>query len=106
MSNNHERYRNWELLEPSSSFEKHFVTHPHHTKYIEEFETDVTTDPFRHRVRKRIASIQPEKRRYPEGSYRWRKSNLRIVYFPDKDDHTIYPLDAATASDIGYKKRS
>jgi mRNA-degrading endonuclease RelE of RelBE toxin-antitoxin system len=106
MSNNHERYRQWALLPPSSSFEKHFKTHPHHTEYIKEFETDVTTDPFRHSVRKRIAPIPLEIKRYPKGSHRWRKSNLRIVYYPDKDDHTIYPLDAGTAGNIGYKKRS
>jgi hypothetical protein len=101
-----ERFKKWTLLQPSSSFRKHFETHPDHTKYIPQFEQDVTTNPFRHPVRKRITPIFSEKKRYPEGSHRWRKSGLRIVYLPEKADNTIYPLDADTESNIGYKKRS
>jgi len=105
MSNDAERYREWEILEPSSSFEKHFRSRPDHINYIPEFESDVTTNPFRS-PRGRIVRIQQTKGRYREGVYRWKKSDLRIVYFPEKANHTIYPLDAGTAANIGYKKRS
>lgn len=101
-----QRYKRWIVGPPASSFEKHFYTHRHHTKYISEFETDVTTNPFRHQTRGKIVPIQQERSRYPKGSYRWRKSDLRVVYFPKKDDHTVYPLDAGTAGSIPYKKRS
>jgi len=105
MPNNYKRYKKWTLLPPSSSFEKHFKIYHHHTKYIIEFETDVTRDPFYH-PSGRISIIQSQKGRYLRGSYRWKKSDLRICYYPNKDDHTIYPFEASTASNVGYKKRS
>jgi len=95
----------WTLLAPSSSFEAHFKSHPEHTKYIIEFQSDVTVDPFHHPTPKKIRLIQREVDSYPNGCYRWRKSSLRIVYLPEKEDHTIYPLDASTASSAKYKKR-
>lgn len=107
MSSTQERYKIWVVsttLHPR--YLKHFEKHPEHKKHIEEFETDVTTDPFYHSGKKRIVKLQSEKRRYPKGSYRWRKSNLRIAYFPDKENRTVYPLDAYTAGRAIYKRRS
>jgi hypothetical protein len=99
------RIKKWRLLQPSSSFEKHFKSHPHHTRYIPEFESDVTTNPFYHQKRRKITKIEREIARYPRNSYRWNKSDLRIVYYPHKTDRTIFPLDASTASGARYKKR-
>jgi len=96
----------WILGQPSSYFEKYFRSHLQHTKYIYEFETDVTKDPFYHHKPRKITAIEREIDRYPTGCYRWSKSDLRIIYFPQKSDHTIYPLDAATAGSARYKKRS
>ena len=96
----------WIIRPPASHFVKHFKSHPQHTEYIPEFETDITKDPYHHLKPGKITKIEREIDRYPIGTYRWKKSDLRIIYFPQKEDHTIYPLDAATASSVRYKKRS
>jgi len=106
MSASPKRENIWKLLPPSSSFEKYFRVHPEDTKYIPEFQTDVTRNPFRHPVRKRITRIEKERGRYPEGAHRWRRSDLRIVYLPKKENHTVYPMEAAKATNVGYKRRS
>ncbi|MBE3086866.1 MAG: hypothetical protein IMZ64_11695 [Bacteroidetes bacterium] len=105
MSEDRTRYPKWEMGETNTDFEDHFNKHPEHKKFIHEFATDVTTNPFRHPKRKKIVKIQREIASYPDGCYRWSKSNLRVVYFPNTDDHTINPLDADIAPDIRYKKR-
>lgn len=99
------RKRKWRLRPPSSKFEKHFEKHREHTKYISEYETNVTDNPFYHPAKNRITKIRKPKPHYPKGSHRWKKSDLRIIYLPDKEDHTIYTLDAGTASSIPYKKK-
>ncbi|MCK4905428.1 hypothetical protein KAS42_04215 [bacterium] len=95
----------WGVTSPSSSFLKYFESHPEDTKYILEFETDVSRNPFSHPTPKKIRRIKKEKGRYPKGTHRWKKKALRIVYFPEKETHTVYPLDAANAGNAGYKKR-
>lgn len=106
MSDTKKRYEKWEIsADLTSDFEKHFERHPEHTKLIPEFETDVTTNPFRHPVAERIRKIQSEGGRYPDDCYRWRKQRLRIVYFPEAETNTVYPLDADLDKDIKYKKR-
>jgi len=95
----------WNMGEPASNFTKFFNKHAQYIPLIKEFEEDVTSNPYGSQVRDRIVAIQREGRRYPEGSCRWRKSNVRIVYLPEKETRTVYPLDADTAGNIGYKKR-
>jgi hypothetical protein len=96
----------WKMGPPASYFEKHFETHPEHTRYLPEFKSDVTANPFHHPKPGKISRIEREVTRYPEDCYRWSKSDLRVVYHPSKIDLTIYPLDADTAGNVRYKKRS
>ena len=100
------RYHVWKLIPPAKTTLEHFKSNPKHTKYIYDYERDVTSSPFYHPAKGRIVKLQPEIRRYPKGSYRWKKSDLRIVYLPEKKEHIIYTLEANTVGDIGYKKRS
>ena len=100
------RYHKWKLSPPAKTLKEYFKSNPKHTRYISDYEMDVTTSPFYHPAKRRIVKLQPEKKRYPTGSYRWAKSDLRIVYLPEKKSHIIYTLEANTVGDIGYKKRS
>lgn len=94
--------QNWKIGTASHSFEKWFKNHSSHVKHIEEFEADVKKNPYRHSTKRKISPVQSAET-YPPGCYRWRKSDLRIVYLPKKSDHTVYPLDANSAGGIGYK---
>ena len=67
------------------------------------FEKDVSDNPFFHPKHRRITKL---KMSYPSGTYRYRKDPLRVVYYPDKEKRVVFPLEAATATDISYKKRS
>jgi mRNA-degrading endonuclease RelE of RelBE toxin-antitoxin system len=69
------------------------------------FESDVTDNPFYHPKAKRIVKLKG-KTSFPPGTYRYRKDPLRVIYFPDKSTQTVYPLEAASATDISYKKRT
>jgi len=107
MSDTSERYKNWIVsTTPDPHYLKHFKRYPHHERYISEFESDVTSDPFWHPKKAKIVKIQREVSRYPKGTYRWAKGKqLRIAYYPEKETHTIYPLDAYPAGSARYKKR-
>jgi mRNA-degrading endonuclease RelE of RelBE toxin-antitoxin system len=94
---------NWVLASPKKDFVKFFKNHPTYTKYIPEFETDVTANPYRHDVPDRIVKLHPDDN-YPKESYRWKKSNMRIVYNVSKQKKIILPLDADTAGNIKYRK--
>lgn len=103
MAENNTAYsQNWKIAEPTHSVDKWFRRHPDHAKYIPEFEADVTKNPYRNPGKKKITQVQSEEN-YPKGCYRWRKSDLRIVYLPKKSNHTVYPLDAHSAGGIAYK---
>ena len=69
------------------------------------FESDVTTNPFFHPKRNRIKKLKG-KTSYPPGAHRYRKDPLRVVYIPEKETKIIYPLEAATTTQISYKKRT
>ena len=101
---NQERNKKWKLAPPAATLSNYFKLNPKHTKYLFEYETDVTKDPYHHPLG-RITKLRNPAHRYPSGSHRWKKSDLRIVYFPDKTDQTISTLDADTAGNIDYKKR-
>ena len=98
----------WHIEPPKTPFVKFFKTHPTYTKWIPQFQEDVTTDPRRHPSPDRIRPIQRDDIYEPD-TYRWRKSDLRIVYLvtepPKTKRHSIWPLDAGTSSGIRYKKR-
>ena len=101
------RHQEWEISTESniaSDFKKHFDKYPEHTKLLTEFESDVTKNPFNHPVKKRIRKIQ-RKDRYPEGTHRWSKKRLRVVYLPVEESHTVYPLDVGLDKDIKYKRK-
>lgn len=68
------------------------------------FESTVTKNPFYHPKQKRIEKLSSAT--YPEGSWRYRDDPLRVVYYPNKEKKIIYPLDAGTATNIPYKRRS
>lgn len=68
------------------------------------FERDVSDDPFYHPKPKRIRKLKGSS--YPTGTYRYKKEPLRVVYYPDKVERVVFPLEAGTATDISYKKRS
>ena len=95
--------QNWKLANPKRDFEKFFKNHPTYVKYIPEFETDVTTNPFSHPVSKRIIKLQHDDN-YPKDSYRWKKSDMRIVYNILEEQKIVLPLDANTAGNIKYRK--
>ena len=90
----------------ADGFTEYFNAHPEHTKFIPQYEKDVTEDPFRHPHRGRITKVEREIARYPKGCFRWKNFHVRVVYLPDKTTETIYSLDANTPAQIKYKKRS
>lgn len=65
---------------------------------------DVSINPFYSPVSKRIAKLNDTS--YPEGTYRYRKDPLRVIYFPERATQTVYTLEAATADDASYKTKS
>ena len=69
------------------------------------FENAVTENPFHHPKPKRIKKLK-EGTSFPPGTYRYKDEPLRVVYYPDKKAHVVYPLAAGTATDIPYKKKS
>ena len=71
----------------------------------EAFERDVTENPYHHPKHRRIKKLSGEKD-YPVGSYRYRNDPIRVVYFPHGESRTVFPLEAATVTTVGYKRRS
>jgi len=74
-------------------------------KKWDSFEADVTINPYFHPKSKRIAKLQG-KTSFPEGTFRYRRDPLRVVYFPEGTTKTIYPLEVATTTQISYKKKT
>jgi|GEM_PF-2027152 hypothetical protein len=68
------------------------------------FERDVADNPFYHPKPGRIAKL--EGTHFPAGTHRYKKNVLRVVYLPDKPSKKVFPLEAARAVDVSYKKRS
>ena len=95
----------WTIDEESAKEAKTSLkSHPDALKKWPKFETDVSNDPFFHPNHRRISKL--EGTQFPKGSYRYRYDPLRVVYYPEKADRIVYPLDAGTSTDISYKKRS
>lgn len=68
------------------------------------YHDDVSANPFYSSVPRRVAKLKGTS--YPDGTYRYRKDPLRVVYFPEKSTQTIYTLEAATSATAAYKIRS
>lgn len=81
------------------------ISDPLASKKWPKFEIAVTENPFYHPKPKRIKKLA-EGKSFPQGTYRYRDDPLRVVYYPNKKDHIVYPLVAGTATDIPYKKKS
>jgi len=69
------------------------------------FEKDVTSNPFFHPKHRRIVKLKGGKT-FPPDSYRYRNNPLTVVYLPEGTTKTIFCLDAASTTQISYKKRS
>jgi len=69
------------------------------------FKADVTLNPYFNPKQKRIVKLKGEQA-FPDGSYRYKREPLRVIYYPDGSSHTIFPLEAATTNQISYKKRT
>lgn len=82
--------------------ELYFGTYPKQKHCKVNFERDVTANPFYHPVYKRITKLKGSF----EGKYRWSQSNTRIIYFPDKESQTVFPIETGTATSISYKIKS
>lgn len=73
-------------------------------KKWESYVRDVSNNPFYSSTLYKIKKLKGSS--YPEGTYRYRKDPLRVIYFPEKSSQTVYTLDAATADSASYKIRS
>jgi hypothetical protein len=69
-----------------------------------DFERDVTVDPFFHPKRNRIRKLRDS--RFPEGTWRYSKDPIRVIYYPEKKTKVVYPLEVASATTVSYKRRS
>jgi mRNA-degrading endonuclease RelE of RelBE toxin-antitoxin system len=69
------------------------------------FKADVTKNPFYNPKPKRIEKLKGEKT-FPPGTYRYKREPLRVVYYPESSTKTVFPLEAATSTQISYKKRT
>jgi len=85
--------------------EKEYQSDTQLKKRWKDFETDVTQNPYYHPKRKRIVKLKDTKS-FHKGTYRYRKDPIRVVYYPEKKDKIIYPLEVATVTTVSYKKRS
>lgn len=81
------------------------ISDPLALKKWPKFEAAVTENPFYHPKPKRIKKLE-KGTSFPVGTYRFKAGPLRVVYFPNKKDHVVYPLAAGTSTDIPYKKKS
>lgn len=68
------------------------------------FEKDVTQNPFYHAKPKRIEKLRDTS--FPGGTWRYRNDPIRVVYYPEKKDKIVYPLEVATVTSVSYKKKS
>lgn len=93
-----------EKEETSKEIEATVSTDSELKKHWPQFKADVATNPFYHTKPKRIAKLAGTN--FPPGTYRYKRGVLRVVYFPDKPSRTVFPLEAAHAVDVSYKKRS
>ncbi len=70
-----------------------------------DFERDVTNNPFRHPKPRRIVKLKDESL-YGKGTYRYRNEPIRVVYYPEKKEKIVYPIEVASAENISYKRKS
>ncbi len=94
----------WIIDEESSEEVRSTIqSRPNLIRHWHSFEKDIAANPFYHPARKRIQKL---KGKAYKDLLRYSKSDLRVVYYPEKEKKVVYPIEAASATDIGYKKRS
>ncbi|MBL6995966.1 hypothetical protein [Desulfobacula sp.] len=81
------------------------ISDPLAEKKWPKFEMSVADNPFYHPKHRRIVKLE-KGTGFPPGTYRYSDNPLRVVYYPNKETHTVYPLAAGTATNIPYKKKS
>jgi len=69
------------------------------------FKADVTKDPYYNPKPKRIVKLKG-KTTFPGELYRYKREPLRVIYYPDGSTKTVYTIEAATTTQISYKKRT
>lgn len=84
--------------------EKEYQSDTQLKKRWKDFEIDVTQSPYYHPKPGRIRKLRDTS--FPEGTWRYSKNPIRVVYYPEKKDKIIYPLEVATVTTVSYKKRS
>lgn len=99
---------NWKIAYPDSRTEKKIKLLIDSDSYIEgrweHFENDVSNNPFYHPKPRRIMKLKGITG-YPPGTFRYKNEPLRVLYLPNKETKTVYPLEANTTNKISYKKR-
>ena len=97
----------WILAFPEASvkteYDAYFKKYPKQKHVKLSFETEVTENPFFHSADLRIVPLKGENLR---GQYRYGKSDTRIVYYPDQQSHTVFPLETCKITDPSYKRKS
>lgn len=68
------------------------------------YKADVTKNPYHNPKHKRIEKLKGKS--FPSGTYRYKREPLRVVYIPDGSTKIIYTLEAATTTEISYKKKT
>jgi len=95
----------WEIDAESAEMAKTSISSDERAlKKWKKFETAVAKNPFHHPKPKRIEKLQSST--YPKGTWRFKDEPLRVVYYPNKETKVVYPLEAGTATNISYKRRS
>jgi mRNA-degrading endonuclease RelE of RelBE toxin-antitoxin system len=84
-------------------YEDFFKIHPDQKHCKEAYERDVRLNPMYHPTPKRIKKMEGKEL---GGYYRYKKSNTKVIYFPNPTNHTVYTVETNTATNISYKKRS
>lgn len=97
----------WELAfvdtAAKKEYNKFFKDHADQRHCQPTYEKNVAENPFHSQVNLRIKKMQGEEW---DGFYRWKKSNTKIIYYPDATSRTVYTIETNTSTQISYKKRS
>lgn len=95
----------WVIDKDSAKEAKATISDPLAIKKWSKFEDAVTANPFFHPKHRRIKKLQ-KGTSFPPGAHRFRDDPLRVVYYPEKEKRTVFPLAAGSSTDIAYKKKS
>ena len=97
----------WKLSFPDTAtkkeYDKYFKDHQDQAHCKKAYEKDVGSDPLYHPTPKRIKKMEGKDW---EGFFRYKKSNTRIIYYPESETKTVYTIETGTSTGISYKKKS